>query len=104
MATPTPVAPPPTTTMSQGLGCARTRRHISSRVMMEKSGKVFSNDSHAFDDQSGQGCAEQGTDDWYRRVLPIGAAFAAKRKNGMHNPGSKVSRRINGISSRAAQA
>src|SRR5690348_10406475 len=74
MATPTPVAPPPTTIMSQGLLCARTRRHISSRVMMEKSRKAFSNDSYPFDDEGGQGCAEQRTNDRDRRVSPIGAA------------------------------
>src|SRR5271163_4286405 len=33
MATPTPVAPPPTTIMSHGLGWASIRRHISVRFM-----------------------------------------------------------------------
>src|SRR5208337_5644705 len=34
MATPTPVAPPPTTIMSHGLGCASMRRHMSTRVIV----------------------------------------------------------------------
>src|ERR1035441_6862397 len=39
MATPAPVAPPPTTIMSQTPGCARRRRYISDLVMIQLTGR-----------------------------------------------------------------
>src|ERR1019366_9321532 len=39
MATPAPVAPPPTTIMSHTPGCARRRRYISDLVMIQLTGK-----------------------------------------------------------------
>src|SRR5205814_9722399 len=103
IATPTPVAPPPTTIMSQGLLWARTRRHISARVMMEKSWKAFSNYSYPLDDERRQYCADKRADDRRWRVTPIGTAFGRNRKNSVRGPRSKIACGIDGVSGRATQ-
>src|SRR5579864_903754 len=101
IATPTPVAPPPTTIMSQGSRCSPTRAQISARFIFEGPARLINSDK--LHDSSSDAAADQRPDHRHQSVSPIGAALVLDRQNCVRNARSEVACWINRVSSWTAQ-